>query len=399
MTPAPCSALPPLEAAASPEAAPSAEEAHARRLALGCATAETEAFIQSCEFISLGCYCALSEALLHLGLRRHAYPFDWVRSPMDGVIHCFETGFEDFLTYTEVKEAHDLTCFAQARWGGSFWHHDLEDEKVQCDFERRVDRILGNTEVPSWKPRVFVRLLNSTRELDLALKLKDVLQCVFPLAPIYLLLIVDLQEVKGPHRLAGADSDRLLVHFLDSETVYKNTSLETQVDYRTRTEAYAAVVAFAIRYWSGGAKEGLAVQAHPSLAHLAAACEQYFGGNPADELFSPQYFKGHRLAVKHRTAPTLPRLIHGRKAEFMLPEGTVPGGLVQVNIFGEDVTLRLPPNAAAGHMMRCRLVEGVLTAVMVIAASTAPAIAATAPAITASLPGELQKAGLLKNQA
>lgn len=375
-------------APASPEKhapGPSAREARERQLALGCASSETESFILGCEFISLGCYCAVSEALLYLGVRQYAYPFDWVRSPMEGIIHCFETGFEDFLTYTETREAHDLTAFTGARWGGSFWHHDLEDTTVHDDFSRRVERLLGLAEVPPSKPRVFVRLLNSSRELGLALRLKDVLKRVFPSAPVYLLLIVDIQQSKGPKVLAGPDGDGLLVHFMDQATVYQAVGQSSSTDYQTRARVYAAVIAFAIRYWSGGAEERSSLQVFPTLLHLSAACEQYDGGAPAQELYSPQYFKGHRLAATCRLAPAaLPKLIHGRNAEFRLPEGVVPGGYVKVNIFGEDVTLQLPDNAAAGHLMKCSLVEGVLSAVMVIAASTAPVIAASLPAMQAA---------------
>jgi len=371
-------AAPPSASSASSAPGPSAQEARGRQLAFGLSAPAAESFIRNAEFVSLGCYCAVSEALLHLGLRQHAYPFDWIRSSMAGVIHCFETGFEDFLTYTEVREAHDLTCFAGARWGGSFWHHDLEDASVQADFSRRAERILGLADVPVGKPKVFVRLLNDSRELDWALRLRDALTRAFPTAPVYLLLIVDIQLFKGPKRLEGMAGEGLLVHFMDAATVYKGAGLDSAGDYQTRARVYAAVVAFAINYWSGGRQALSAVQAFPSLPRLCAACEQYSGGDPAHELYSPQYFKGHRLAVRRGAAPALPGLFHGKAAEFALPEGVVPGGVVQVNVFGEDVALRLPDNAVAGLMMKCRLVEGVLSAVMVLAASTAPAIATAA---------------------
>ena len=47
-----------------------------------------------CEFISLGCFCAVSHAFQLLGLKKNSYPFDWVRSPMEGIMHCLDSQFQ-----------------------------------------------------------------------------------------------------------------------------------------------------------------------------------------------------------------------------------------------------------------------------------------------------------------
>mmetsp|Transcript_32729 Transcript_32729/g.77884 ORF Transcript_32729/g.77884 Transcript_32729/m.77884 type:complete len:183 (+) Transcript_32729:2-550(+) len=177
-------------------------------------------------------------------------------------------------------------------------------------------------------------------------------------------------------RVQGAAGEGLLIHFLAEKSVYSSTSLDSSSDYQARARAYAAPVASAIKYWAGGLAARGAVAVYPTLAQIAAACEQWSGGDPANDLFSPRYFKGHRLAATSRSIPALPRLLHGKNAEFTLPQGVVPGGQVKVNVFGEDVTLQLPENAAAGYLMKCRLVEGVLSVVMVMAASSAHAATA-----------------------
>ena len=60
-------------------------------------------FMNRCEFISLGCYCAPSYALQLMGLRKNSYPFDWTRSSLEGVLHCIDMKFEDFMTYSTYQ--------------------------------------------------------------------------------------------------------------------------------------------------------------------------------------------------------------------------------------------------------------------------------------------------------
>ena len=97
-----------------------------RRAALGLTSPRVHAFIEGCEFVSLGCFCAPSYGMQLLGVKKNSYPFDWVRSTMEGIIHCVENEFEDFLTYSTFWVQDAYTVFGGTRWGGSFWHHNLE---------------------------------------------------------------------------------------------------------------------------------------------------------------------------------------------------------------------------------------------------------------------------------
>eukprot|EP00930_Biecheleria_cincta_P046983 TRINITY_DN32499_c0_g1_i1.p1 TRINITY_DN32499_c0_g1~~TRINITY_DN32499_c0_g1_i1.p1 ORF type:complete len:386 (-),score=53.74 TRINITY_DN32499_c0_g1_i1:156-1313(-) len=362
----------------------SEDDASALRLRCGYTDPLSDSFVRECEFISLGCYCTVAQAFAYLGVRRRAYPFDWTRSPMEGIIHCIQTDFEDFLTYTTTREENGHKVFSGSRWGGSFWHADLEDSSVQSSMQRRVERFVSCLEVAASKPRMFVRVINSTRELDLALKLKETLTKVFPHSPIYLLLIIDLQESKGPVCLEGVDGHGIMFYFLDAETVYKS-GLSGPDDYQARSKAYAEVIAFASRYWAGRAEDCAAITTFPTLSQVSASCEQYFGGDPSNDLYSPQHFKGHKLNLKSNTKANLPHLIHGRNAEFPLPDGVVPGGVLKVNIFGTDLFLKLPSNAAPGQLMKCRLADGVVSAAIVVSAALASSSIATT---AASLAGQ-----------
>lgn len=133
---------------------PAQEERH-HRLALS--KPKTAAFIQNCELVSLGSYCAVSRSLQCVGLKQFTYPFDWVRCPLEGVIHCFDNKFEDFLTYSTTFEQAGEKVFGKSKWGGSFWHHDPACPQTQSDMMRRVQRLFGDADVPASKARVFVR--------------------------------------------------------------------------------------------------------------------------------------------------------------------------------------------------------------------------------------------------
>lgn len=348
------------------------EEGSKRRFALGYTCPKTEDFVGKSEFVGLGTYCAVSQALAFLGLRQRAYPFDWVRSPLDGIIHCFEAEFEDFLTYTHTFEKDDLTCFAGARWGGSFWHHDLEKVNIQQDFSRRVERLIGFEAVPACKQRVFVRLLNSTQELDLVLKLKRVLQLCYPHAAVYLLVIVEMQEKQRAVVLSDQVkmAEGLLFYFLTVDDVYNNTKESAAEDMDARSRAYAKTIAFATRLWAGGDAERASLSIVPGMAEVIASCKQWSGGQPSHELYGAQYFKGHRLALNRKAAITLPKLLHGRHVEFYLPDDTIPGCLLKVCAFELDLTFRMPNHEVGGLLMKCSLLDHALSAIVVAAAGT-----------------------------
>jgi len=99
------------------------------------------------EWASLGCYCGPARALQMLGLRRKAYPLDFMRSDVYGLLKLFRSGFRNFQEiggqpFPGVGEG-EITF--PTTWGGSFWHHDIRDPKMRDTMQRRVDRLLGKT--------------------------------------------------------------------------------------------------------------------------------------------------------------------------------------------------------------------------------------------------------------
>ncbi|CAE7572659.1 cyb5r2 [Symbiodinium natans] len=266
-------------------------------------------FIARSEFVSLGCYCAPAYALQLLDLRKNSYPFDWVRSPLEGIVHCINAEFSDFLSYTERRrgeeELHDV--FYGAHWGGSFWHANLDDARTREDILRRAQRFLGRGDVPRQASRVFVRLVNlglplalpfalfrpspgktrnSTRELEQAWQLRQQLMMTLPEAQgIFVLLLVELQGERGPMLVHAPEGEGIIV-FSFTEEDYQQVPAPGRHPLATCGERCCEAIAEAIILWSGQRRPA---RAYASFAHLAADIYPFDGGDPAWQLFTPQW--------------------------------------------------------------------------------------------------------------
>lgn len=224
-----------------------------RRFELGLNDDKASKFLERCEFISLGSYCGVSRALQALGLKKFSYPFDWLRSPIEGVAHLMDSDFADFLTFSIMEDKGQVgKLYGSTRWGGSFWHHDPEQPKTRDDFVRRIERLYGLQEVPPNKPRVFVRAVNSTRELDSTLVLYEALCRALPRAEVFLLMLIDFQSETGPLKITGAGSvgDHVLFYRIHESLFAENGRNWTM---QQESEAYAEGIAFASGVWAGRA--------------------------------------------------------------------------------------------------------------------------------------------------
>jgi len=335
-----------------------------RRAALGITSESVGNFMETCEFISLGCFCAASNALQLLGLKRNSYPFDWVRSSNEGIMHCLDMQFEDFLTYSTYLVQDQYVIFGGTRWGGSFWHHNLEVPVTRHDMTRRVNRFFGRGNVPACTPRFFVRCVNSTREITAALRLRKALREALPEAQeIYLLIIVDLQAVDGPMVISDQDEEGLLFYGI-TETETQHSLGQGSQSFRLCSESYARAVAFAIKHFCGESKPQ-ELQTFDSLQKLCSSCVQFDGGDPARELFTPRKFYGQDLDmdVVMGATPQLPNLFAKMRVQmFLIPDNIDTSLPFQVEVFGKSLKCMLPPGSCGGCWLHLCLNEGVLSA-------------------------------------
>mmetsp|Transcript_18433 Transcript_18433/g.29916 ORF Transcript_18433/g.29916 Transcript_18433/m.29916 type:complete len:440 (-) Transcript_18433:151-1470(-) len=353
-----------LEIPLGPDTAP--ERVMQRWLSLGLNTENVKTFCNSCEFISLGCLCAVSNGLQFLGLRRNSYPFDWVRSSLDGIMHCLDSQFSDFLTYSTYTQNGQYVVFGGTRWGGSFWHHNLEVPLTKEDMSRRIRRFYGLDNVAASTPRCFVRAVNSTREINAAQRFKRELSCALSGGPrIRLLLIADMQEEERAMTIAG-DEDLLVYAIPESVTMH---NLNKGADaFRLCTETYAHAMAFALKFWAGEDVRHHVKTFH-SAVELSNAMVQFDGGDPGANLFMPRKFYGQQMEVL--TNATLPNLLAKSQTQvFVLPQEFQTSLAVQV--FGKNLKVHLPDGCSVGDVLYISLVNQVLSGIVSSSAAVEP---------------------------
>jgi hypothetical protein len=273
-----------------------------RRQRLGLVEPDVAAFMGRCEFISLGCFCGVARSLQCIGLKTTSYPIDWVRIPVEGLIHCIASDFEDFFTFTAKKDTtlvlgHNASVFTSTSWGGSFWHHDPTDAKVIQDLTRRIKRLLGHEHVAMSRPRFFVWAANSSMELDATLRLYEALLAAYPPnAEIYLLVLIDLQTTTGFVRLEEEGYHRVLFARLKEDIFLdmgRKWTMEKQADL------YSEAIAFAMRAWSSPSSSLL--HEVPAVPNLRVACnlvDGFHAGSPTSDMYWPQRIYGQRLGLR-----------------------------------------------------------------------------------------------------
>lgn len=262
-------------------------------------------FIASSDFVSLGCFCGVSRALQCMGLKQYSYPFDWVRVSTKGVMHCLETKFEHFLTYSSTgSDGPKGAWFGASQWGGSFWHHDPGDAKTREDFERRIERLFGSGEIPASTTRVFVHAVNSSKEILETFRLWDALKRACPKSDVYLLILVDLQLTSG--LIEHCHNQRVLVYRVPADVYSGDWTMKKQC------EAYAAGCALAIRAWSREDCSG--IQQMQSVAAIYEQCDAFDAGDPSNSLYWPR--RPEQDAVQ-KSFPGLPD--RGRKQSAAAP--------------------------------------------------------------------------------
>jgi len=228
--------------------------------------------------VSLGSYCAVAACLNHLKLRTAAYPFDWNRTTIEGVIHFLQTGFVDFLSFLSVKDfPGGKNTGGKAYCGAhhSVWHEDLAAEDGTAKYRRRISRFFQNA-----APRkLFIRCLNASVELSNAAALLQVLQRLFPGSKVHLLLIVVCQSEAKSFIVDGTEG-QLLVHLTP----------HWSGDGILYADAVRAAYAHAGTVGAGGDEpaDGAFHFATRSLEEVLRCVQPYFGGPPQQVPFMPQ---------------------------------------------------------------------------------------------------------------
>jgi hypothetical protein len=120
-------------------------------------------------FISLGNYCLTSMIFKDNNMKFESYPFDWMTSQIDNIIHIINDDFKDFLNknnYTKIKHGtrnnvyynntNSLFNLKSRGFECDHEHHDLTKEKDYNYLTRCVERF--NNLINIDKQKIFVMI-------------------------------------------------------------------------------------------------------------------------------------------------------------------------------------------------------------------------------------------------
>lgn len=234
--------------------------------------------------IPLGAWCGVSQCLRGLKFRTAAYPFDWNRVSMDGVIHFLENRFDDFLQWTGTKDFPWDPDHGGKTYCGehhSFWHDDLTKPEEQDKYRRRIDRFFNQNK----EKLLFIRAANELTEVPKAEKLLQALKEAFPNKEIWLLMIIDHQPAADSFVLEGTEG-RLMMHLTDKRHI------RTWM-YYDDVKAYDEAILTALgcvygRPMSANGRGPRQPRPVDSLSMFAASLEPFYAGNPSTETWDPK---------------------------------------------------------------------------------------------------------------
>jgi hypothetical protein len=314
------------------------EYQNALRAKLGLDLAPISSFFEGSEFVSLGSWCGVALTLEKMGLRKAAYPFDYVRSPQDGVIQCLENDFENFLSFTEFSvQRNGKKFYYGASWGGSFYHHDIESECTQKMFSRRIERFLGVANEKKPSSRVFIRAANTPQDVQDAEKLLVALEQKFQGVPVYLLTLVDMQKNARLFRLQNAHPNMLFYHV--RKDLWTQGSRDLLAQRHRCADAYAPGIGAALRFWAQGLRAPMQATVVSGVKVLCALTEYFDAGSTHNELYTPNKLN-------------LPSYVR-------VPDDWSGGPFTYTsNRWKKNFVLTVPPGCKTGHLLEVRIVNG-----------------------------------------
>lgn len=89
---------------------------------------------------SLGLFCHSTQLLKRNGYKKCSYPFDWVFSSYDNIIHAIENDFKIFLDKSYYIQISDTKCGHSYYNKNMFWHHNPIKQEDYDYFVRCIER-------------------------------------------------------------------------------------------------------------------------------------------------------------------------------------------------------------------------------------------------------------------
>jgi hypothetical protein len=154
----------------------------------------------------LGNSCGVKLTIQGLGLEEESLPFDWMRTSVDALMSCIQSGFNDYFQgpfhrYDIVFRDAPMTVYRSPTH--SFWHDDIEDGETRAKLLRRATRfwdLATDSKCSPGRGLLFVRTCCGTEELAKTEALYEVLKARFGCKGrrVHLLIIIEDQGLVGP---------------------------------------------------------------------------------------------------------------------------------------------------------------------------------------------------------
>lgn len=205
------------------------------------------------KLVSLGGWCGPALILGKLGLRTEAYPFDFSRVTLDGVIHFVRHGFDEGF-YPPGPPPYKPECVGiWVLFRGrhtAFAHFDLNDEKVKQGFKRKFER-WEHMLATSAEPVTFFRTVtarNPKEELSRIGELERSISDRNPNLDFRIVVSVHDQNIKETTRLQPL-SERVSLWALEY------TEDESKTLFDRSQQGYATIVAHSLdeEHWKPAA--------------------------------------------------------------------------------------------------------------------------------------------------
>lgn len=146
---------------------------------------------------SIGHRCTSASLIKELHMKFASYPFDWVVSKLDVILHCLSDNFKEYMQVTNYQGMNSETfnlcdnekihichenivfneyyeqLFNNHNEKGTYGmmlaetHHDMRNEKDQGYFQRCVDRFKEMITIPRQKAYLYVHSLMGKNEFDI----------------------------------------------------------------------------------------------------------------------------------------------------------------------------------------------------------------------------------------
>ena len=118
---------------------------------------------------SLGPFCHAGSILKQLDVKKESYPFDWIYSNLDVIIHCIEDDFKTFLDKSYYKREKDITIhtYYTEKFKKCSFNHvtEMTDEKYEY-FIRCVERFRKLLQSPKKKLFIISHMVTATDTVD-----------------------------------------------------------------------------------------------------------------------------------------------------------------------------------------------------------------------------------------